>query len=216
MRKKTAAALCAVLSMGLAHADWQYETIRDPMTDKQARIASLESNLSLRLEAPYGGRNMASLIVRQHPRHGLDAIFRVDKGQIMCRSYDDGCALQIKFDSGNPIRFSGLEAADHDPRVVFIRDAKRFVAAAGKAKRILLQANFFHNGSPIIEFHSSAPLAWADEKPPAAKKPMASKAASAGSGKSADECRAEVAGLPAEAQQAAVIDCLLTPAPKGR
>lgn len=211
MTKNVVAALCAALSLGLAHADWQYRTFDDPMTDQATKIAQLESNLSLDLDPPYGGRNMANLIVRQHPKRGLDVMFRVDKGQIMCRSYGDGCTLQIRFDAGGTMRFAGIEAADHDPRVVFLRDARRFVAEAVKAKRILLQASFFHNGAPVIEFRSSKPLAWQVAAPRPAPKPQPATPELVPSGKSADECRAEVAHLPAHAQQQATIDCILTP-----
>jgi hypothetical protein len=205
MRKIFVVALLAAAA-GVSHADWQYQSQTDQMTGKEAKFALLESNHSLNLESPYAGRNMALITVRHHPKRGLDVLFRVEKGQILCRDYDDSCPVQVKFDAAAPIRFSGMGAADHDPRLVFIKDAKRFIALASKAKRILVQVNFFHNGAPVIEFHSSAPLQWTEPAAHKMTRPKKKTSAQPASGKSADECRAE---LGPSAENSAVVACLL-------
>lgn len=154
-----AAAICAGLN-GAALADWQYQHETDKMTGKEARHALAESNNTLSLAFPYSGRNHGNLQVRQHPKYGLDVIVYVDKGQLLCRSHDDSCAVMIKFDDAQPIHFSGTPSADHDSKVIFLRDARRFINRAQKAKRILVQVSVFQNGDQILEFHSSNPLQW--------------------------------------------------------
>lgn len=158
----------AVWSAGAMAAGWDYHETTDQMTGKVTRTAQIESTNSLELGSPYKGQNQGRLSVRQHPRYGLQAIFDVEKGQIMCRSYDDHCGILIRFDNAPPVRFSGGEASDHNPTVVFIRDPKRFIAAAEKAKRILVQAEYFHNGAQVLTFDAGAPLAW--NKPASAAK----------------------------------------------
>lgn len=152
------AALCAIA--GAARADWQYATQEDKMSSKPARYAVLESNSSLDLPFPYSGKNFGRLQIRQHPKSGLNVLVSVDKGQVLCRSYD-GCKVTVRFDDAPPVSFSGTAPADHSSTTVFIENEQRFVAAAKKAKRILVQLTMYQAGNQVLEFHSSKPLEWA-------------------------------------------------------
>lgn len=78
-------------------------------------------------------------------------------GQIICPISSD-CKIQVRFDDGKPMDFPGSPSADHDSTIVFLKDAQRFINAASKAKQILVQANIYQAGSPILEFHSGKPL----------------------------------------------------------
>jgi hypothetical protein len=142
---------------------WQYVEESDPMTSKTTSSAILRSSSSLNLSAPYSGTNFGGLVVRKHPRYGTDVVFKIDQGQLMCSSIS-GCPIKVRFDDGDPMNFSGTEAADHNPTVVFINEKQRFIAAASKAKHILVQVNIFHNGAPVIEFYTPNLLTWKPAK----------------------------------------------------
>lgn len=149
---------------GAAMADWKYDATTDKMTGKSGRTASLTSENSLALDFPYRGTNHGHLTVRQHPKYGLDVVLQVQKGQILCSSYA-GCPVEIKFDDAKPVRFSGTEPADHSSDTVFINNPEKFIAAAQKAKTILVQVNMYQAGAPVLEFKSSTPLEWTNKKP---------------------------------------------------
>ena len=152
------AALAALVAHSAQAGAWQYEATVDQMTDGKGRTATLVSENSLSLDFPYQGRNMGTLIVRQHPRHGLDVILLVDKGQIMCRSSD--CPVIVRFDDAKPIQLAGTPPQSHDSNIVFLGQSKNLVAQAAKAHRILVQFNMFRAGGQTLEFKVDTPLEW--------------------------------------------------------
>lgn len=135
---------------------WEESTLRDAMTDKEARVFHLKSSESLRLEFPYGGNNMGHLWVRIPDSGEQVAYLELDKGNLIC-GYRD-CHMMVRFDDGKPQRFNASKADDHSSNVLFFNDAKRFIAAARKAKRILVEVQFFQQGSPVIKFEAAEPL----------------------------------------------------------
>lgn len=153
------AAVFAVAFSSPALADWRYLQGTDAMTGKTIEYGLLESTNTLTLDFPYKGHNPATLQVRKHPKYGLDVIYRIAKGQLMCSSIT-GCPIEVRFDDRAAMRFTGSEPADHDPSTLFINNAPRFIAEARKAKRILVRVNVYQNGAPVMEFHSSQPLYW--------------------------------------------------------
>ena len=149
----------ALMLIGVhAHAGWDYESSTDKMTGKKSSEAQVTSDNELSFGFPYTGRNRGFLVVRQHPQYGLDVIVAIEKGQMLCNSYD--CRVSVKFDDGQPIRFGGSAPADHSSTSIFLEGAGKFIASAKKAKKILIQFNAYQNGSPILEFSTSQPLEW--------------------------------------------------------
>lgn len=147
-----------LVAASAASAQWSYKALADPMNGGQTNTAAVESQDSLKLAFPYSGKNHGRFIVRQHPRHGLDVIFQVDKGQLMCRV--SGCSLLVKFDDGKPIAFAAVGADDNASNVIFLTNSKRFVESARKASRILAQPTLFQNGSQVLTFETPGGLYW--------------------------------------------------------
>lgn len=157
MKKLGIALLAAACSM--AHAvGWNYDSSTDKMTGKKSASAQTVSDNSLSFGFPYQGVNRGNLIVRQHPQYGLDVLITIDKGQMLCSSYD--CKVSIKFDDAPPVKFSGSGLADHSSQTIFIEGAAKFIASAKKAKKILVQFNAYQNGAPVLEFSTPQPLDW--------------------------------------------------------
>lgn len=147
-----------------AHAaNWTYSQNVDKMTGKSKDYAEINSSNSLDLAFPYAGKNTGRLTVRKTPSKTLEVIFDIDKGQLLCNSYQ-GCPLKMRFDEGSPVTFSGNGSADHSPNVIFIQNPSKFVALASKARRIYVQANIYQAGAPILEFNTAAPLKWEPKK----------------------------------------------------
>jgi hypothetical protein len=161
--RTTLATIFMALTCLPALADWKYDETIDKMSGKKTAHATMESSNSLDLSFPYKGANHGNLTVRQHPSYGLDVIFSIDKGQLLCSSYD-GCNVSVKFDDKPPVKFSASSAADHDSKVIFLRTTSRFVESARKAKTILIQPTVYQAGSPVLEFKTSAPLQWTLKK----------------------------------------------------
>lgn len=152
--------MAVILVSGAASAAaWTYQVDVDKMTNKKTSYAMVQSTNSLALGFPYQGRNLGLLTVRQHPQYGLDVIFSVDKGQLMCDTYN-GCEVLVKFDEGKPIRFEGTEPADNSSDTIFLNNKKRFIDTAKKARKILVQVQFFRQGTHVLEFNVSGPLVW--------------------------------------------------------
>jgi len=152
-------ALAALLACATVQADWEHLTRTDQMTSKAAYFAGIKSSNSLSLAFPYGGANYGQLTVRKRPSDGTSVTLEVAKGQILCSSYN-GCPINVRFDDGPIIKFSGTEPADNSSDTVFLNNERRFIELASKAKRILVQVNIYQNGAPILEFNTSKPLEW--------------------------------------------------------
>lgn len=163
--------VAGLFSMGV-RADWMYRVVPDQMTGKETKLATLESNNSLSLEFPYGGRNYGSIAVRQHPRMGRDVMVQVEKGQILCR-LSASCKVLVRFDDAEPVEFRGSPSSDHDSRVVFLQNSEAFLRGARSAKSILVQFGMYQAGNQVLRFHSSMPLEWGA---PAAASPAKSDA----------------------------------------
>lgn len=158
----------AVSAPAFAQDGWEYREETDKMTSKVNKFAILVSTSSLSLSSPYQGLNHAYLHVRQRAGSPPEVLLTITKGQMMCRSFSP-CAIKVRFDDAPPVTFRGVGSSDHDPKVAFIESESKFIAAASKAKTILVQTEIFHNGAPIMEFKTGAPLVWGAQQKPKAK-----------------------------------------------
>lgn len=123
-------------------------------TIRQATVRSLNE---VNFHFPYQGAQRATLVLRVHPKHGRDVILTIEKGQFLCRL--DECSVAVKFDQGKPRDFVAVGPADNNTTTLFIRGYERFVAAARKAKKIYVEAQFYQEGTRVFEFDVSG-LKW--------------------------------------------------------
>lgn len=94
------------------------------------------------------------LTLRTHPRWGKHLMFRIEKGQLLCNSYD-GCAVLVRFDDGKAERFSAIGPEDNSSEVLFIQNYGRFVEKMLKANRVRVAVSVFQEGNPTFEFDVS-------------------------------------------------------------
>ena len=159
MKRSALGVLLLFFAAAAGAGQWRYSDSTDKMTGKTESFAYIESDNSLVLEHPYQGVNRGTITVRRHPKYGLDVLVSIEKGQVLCRSYDP-CTIGVRFDDGKPQRFSALPPADHSTETVFITNKTKFIASARKAKRILVQLPIYRNGEPVLEFSTPVELVW--------------------------------------------------------
>lgn len=129
---------------------WQTETGADKMSNKSYVTRSALSINSFNLSFPYQGQQHARLIVRKHPRWGLDVFIEIERGQLIC-DFDD-CTINVRFDDG-PIKvFRVNKPSDHSSETFFLANVPSFVAQLTKAKKTFVELTFFQNNSHTAEF----------------------------------------------------------------
>lgn len=132
-----------------APSAWQYSDQEDKMTSKKIYFATVDAKDLLQLNFPYNGGSTASLLIQYRDGQSYP-VLEVTKGQFMAGV--DGEDIRIRFDEGKAMTFSGNSPADEDTKVLFITPAARFIEKLKKAKRIIIQAEMFNDGTQTMEF----------------------------------------------------------------
>lgn len=149
-----AAQLIDDLKVEVAEADrgkqWNYGESEDSMSSKTTYAATVTSTNTLELDFPYQGKQHATLTLRRHPRWGNDVMFSIEKGQILCSSYD--CPIRVRFDDGPAQTFSGNEPSDNSSEYVFIPGFGSFAKKLEKAKKVKIEVNVYQHGVLVSEF----------------------------------------------------------------
>lgn len=135
-------------------SQWHYSQDEDPMAKGTTYHAIVQSTNTVNFDFPYSGPQHGMLALRTHPRHGKDVIFSIEKGQILCRSYED-CTILVRFDDGKAQSYSAVGAADNSTETIFIRNYSRFLSSMQKAETVRIAVEIYHQGAPVFEFDVS-------------------------------------------------------------
>jgi hypothetical protein len=146
-------------------SQWSYDHRDDDMAKGVIREASIISSNVLDFSFPYGGPQHARFYLRSHPRFGKNAILRIEKGQLLCPSYD-GCSVLVRFDDEQARSFSASGSSDHSTETLFINGYPQFLAKLPKTKRLRVSATVYQEGTPTMDFDVSGfdPKQYAQEK----------------------------------------------------
>lgn len=129
---------------------WEYFSSTDPMSDKPVNYARVQSDNTFQFDFPYQGEQHATLSLRRHPKWGKDVIFSIEKGQILCSSYN--CPVRVRFDDEPARTYEGNEPADNSSESIFIPAYSTFTSKLAKAKRVRIEVNVFKQGTLTTEF----------------------------------------------------------------
>lgn len=129
-----------------------YLDIDDEVSGKKGRQAVRRSLNTLNLDFPYRGEQRASLVIREHPRHGKDVIFRIEKGQLVC-DYGN-CTMTVRFGSSDPVRVRATESSSSDSTLFFLSQYDRFIANAKAGNPIIVEATMYQQGSHAMRFET--------------------------------------------------------------
>lgn len=138
----------------LPGSQWTYHQSNDDMGKGTVYTAFNSSTNTVEFDFPYSGEQHATLTLRTHPRWGKNLIFRIEKGQLLCDSYD-GCNVLVRFDDMQAESFSAIGPEDNSSEVLFIQNYRRFVEKMLKAKRVRIAISVFQEGNPTLEFDVS-------------------------------------------------------------
>jgi hypothetical protein len=130
---------------------WSYQSNEDSMTSKPVRYAAIESENTVEFDFPYTGSQRGTLTLRQHPTHGFDVIFTIQKGQLLCQSYQD-CQIRVRFDEDQPEAWSAVGPSDNSTTAILLHSESRFLQRLRKAKTVRIQVPVYQEGSPSFEF----------------------------------------------------------------
>jgi hypothetical protein len=133
---------------------WVYQQSDDNMTGGKTYYANVTSTNSVEFSFPYSGAQNANLTIRNDPKYGKDIIFRIEKGQILCNSYD-GCNVLVRFDDEKATKYSALAPADNSSDTIFISNYSRFFEKLRKAKLVRISPTIYQEGAPVFEFDIS-------------------------------------------------------------
>lgn len=150
--KKILMTMMAMMAMTGANA-WTKKTITDEMTGKKEPYFTVSSKRSLSLDFPYGGKNHPILMAYETKGRPV-VIYSLEKGQISCRS---SCFVEVKFDDEEVTKFEARAIGDDNTSITF-KYSRVFAERAANAKRILVRASIFRDGSPVVEFLPKKPL----------------------------------------------------------
>ena len=138
----------------LAEFKWKYHVTTDELTSKPTYLSVVQSINQVSFDFPYQGIQRGELMLRTHPQHGKDLILRVEKGQMLVRSYED-TTVKVVFDEGSPISYRVVGPSDHGTTSLFIRDYSGFVSRMIKAKKVKVSVPFYQQGNVVFEFNVS-------------------------------------------------------------
>lgn len=128
---------------------WSYSSSQDSMSNGQVKMAVVHSDNAISLDSPYEGLQNGTLVIQNHPRQGRSVFVMIEKGQIMCSSYD--CSIRVRFDDGKASTYQGTEPSDNSTETVFLPDA--LLRKIEQSKRVRIEMNVYHNGVQVLDFN---------------------------------------------------------------
>lgn len=145
---------CATICLAAATAyGWAYDSYKDEMSGVTVKTAKAKSLNDVEFGFPYQGKQSGTLYLRNHPRHGKEVIFTIEKGQIVCQV--STCQINVKFGEGKPSTMQANRPADHSSTVLFIGGHDRFVSNLKKVKEVRIEVPFYREGVRVFTFDVS-------------------------------------------------------------
>jgi hypothetical protein len=126
---------------------WEYQEI--PAAGGIQNTAALYSRVEVDPESEVAANPDARLILRRHPEWGESAYLVLTQQTLQC---GPPCVMQIRFDGGEPQRFTGDPADTGTGPALFIEDRDRFLAAMTEATRVRIELPRSGHLVPVFEF----------------------------------------------------------------
>jgi hypothetical protein len=135
---------------------WAYFGRADEMRNSTTFIASTQSINTANFSFPYEGNQRMTMQLRKSPAFGNDVIFMIERGQILCHTYD--CRAAISFD-GSTEKLTLNESADNNSAVVFARYPDSIARKIKSSKRVIVEMMFYQEGTRQFTFETEG-LEW--------------------------------------------------------
>lgn len=130
---------------------WIERSYINEMTDAVTTALSLKSNNSSVFEFPYRVRGGSFLHLTFRKRGSdLDALFRIDKGQMLCGVIE--CKFSLRVGDGPVQSWTGRRSSTHERDIMFIRDARQLEQIVKRGERLRVGIEFYQAGTHVFEF----------------------------------------------------------------
>ncbi len=139
----------------VANNTWQYSQEVDKMTSKTDYYAELDANDEVYFSPPYDGGSMVRLLIRYRDNEN-DIMLEVKPAQFNS-DVVNGENIRIRFDNEQPITCNCREPSDYSTTMLFLPSS--LITELKKAKKIIIQAEFYDNGLKEMEFNTEG-LVW--------------------------------------------------------
>lgn len=126
---------------------WEYQKI--PAAGGIQNTAAIYSHVEVDPESEVAAQPDARLILRRHPEWGESAYLVLAQQALQC---GPPCVMQIRFDDGEPQRYTGDPADTGTGPALFIEDRDRFLAAMTDATRVRIELPRSGHLVPVFEF----------------------------------------------------------------
>lgn len=134
----------------------EYEAT-DKISGQVAKYIEIDSDNEIDFDFPYQGAQHATLTLRKHPRLGNDIMISIEKGQILCDTFD-GCNIAIRFSDSKNEKYSAAGPSDNSSTIIFIKNYKRFIKHLKQSETVYVELPFFQEGARTLEFTISDDL----------------------------------------------------------
>ncbi|WP_320151072.1 hypothetical protein [uncultured Tolumonas sp.] len=147
--------IITVLALGFMHQSfanqWDYSNKEESMGRGYNEVASIQSENTFELQAPYMGSQHATLVLRRLYNTDNELVILIEKGQFICGV--TGCSITARIDNNES--FSIPVAIPHDGSTNMLIGSlnvttKRSILAG---KKLLIETTIYQNGEHIFEFN---------------------------------------------------------------
>lgn len=132
------------------HKSWIHTTQHDAISNNNIQISTTQSKYPLNFSFPYQGEQYAKLLVRRHPRYGLDVILQIEKGQFLAGV--TGVTVNARFDEKTTTSFHAVGPEDYDSKTLFLNNEAKFLSLLAKSKVLILSTSVYQEGEQTMIF----------------------------------------------------------------
>lgn len=155
--RKTIAVSIFITSMmpSISQAKWEYDSRQDKMRGITMKFARTISTNQHKFKFPYHGGSRISLVIAK--KNEEDRIYlMISKGQFLC---PDVCQINVKFDSEEIQTYDASTSSDGSSNFLYINKSDEIISKLKKTKYLVIESEFFNEGSCQFEFNIST-LKW--------------------------------------------------------
>jgi hypothetical protein len=132
--------------------NWVYSEKINEMDDTKTFFAENKALEQMQFKFPYDGGTDAWILVRKGS-NGLDIALIISKGQFL-HNYGGNNYIKVRFDDNQAETYSYNAPADHSTTAIFIKNEAKFLKGLKSANQVIIQSEFFDEGTQIMKFNT--------------------------------------------------------------
>lgn len=138
--------------------NWFYSDKVDQMDGLKSYYAETSSTNSVDFKFPYEGGSTFSLVIQKRKKAHTTIYLEVSKGQFL-ENVNGINSVRVKIDDNAPFSVGIAGSSDMRGNVIFLESEKMIVQKLLKAKKLIIEAEFYQEGKRQAEFDVSG-LKW--------------------------------------------------------